>query len=73
MTLSIIHGLCCHGACANPSIGRPCLHLVRSNGAVQENEYAGAADAAPILLVDEAERYVEDLREFSLEEIASGR
>lgn len=39
----------------------------------QENEYAGAADAAPVVLVEEAERYVEGLREFPLEEIGGGR
>eukprot|EP00903_Cladosiphon_okamuranus_P017461 g16083.t1 len=36
-----------------------------------ENEYAGAASAAPILFVEEAEHYVEGLREFSMEEIGS--
>ncbi|CAM9224517.1 unnamed protein product, partial [Laminaria digitata] len=34
-----------------------------------ENEYAGAASAPPVLFVEEAERFVEDLREFSLDEI----
>ncbi|CAM9177148.1 unnamed protein product, partial [Hapterophycus canaliculatus] len=36
-----------------------------------ENKYAGAANAAPVLYVEEAEHYVEGLREFSLEEIGS--
>eukprot|EP00752_Nemacystus_decipiens_P013472 g11931.t1 len=36
-----------------------------------ENEYAGAANAAPILYVEEAEHFVEGLREFSVEEIGS--
>ncbi len=39
----------------------------------QENEYAGAANAAPVLYVEEAEHYVEGLREFSIEEIGSSR
>lgn len=40
---------------------------------MQENEYAGAANAAPVLSVDEAERYVEDLRQFRLQDIGSSR
>lgn len=40
---------------------------------IQENEYAGAASAAPILYVEEAEHYVESLREFSIEEVGSSR
>lgn len=48
---------------ASPSRVRP----------IQENEYAGAANAAPILYVEEAEHYAEGLREFSIEEIGSSR
>lgn len=40
---------------------------------VQENEYAGAASAPPVLFVEEAERFVEDLREFSLDEVGGSR
>lgn len=40
---------------------------------MQENEYAMAADAAPVLLVEEAEHYVESLQEFSLQDIGSSR
>ncbi|CBJ28395.1 conserved unknown protein [Ectocarpus siliculosus] len=36
-----------------------------------ENEYAGAANAAPVLYVEEAEHFVESLREFSIEEIGN--
>lgn len=40
---------------------------------IQENEYAGAANAAPVLYVEEAELFVESLREFSIEEIGNSR
>lgn len=49
------------------------LPLVVRCAPVQENEYAGAASAAPILYVEEAEHFVESLREFSIEEIGNGR
>ncbi|CAM9182135.1 unnamed protein product, partial [Phaeothamnion confervicola] len=37
-----------------------------------ENEYLFAAEAVPVLPVDEAERYVESLKEFRMEDVGSG-
>ncbi|CAM9623799.1 unnamed protein product [Choristocarpus tenellus] len=47
---------------------------VRPSLAIEdENEYTSAAHVAPVLSVDEAERFVEGLRKFPLEEIGSSR